>query len=292
MHSVSILQPKQWKKISSVSSQNPLSYGTYPPTGPLENAYPSNNVFWNSGNTTLWSAIARTETRPFSHFQEPNCSDDIPSPLCTDIIHGSRNVPSDVLPAEHFFVPGYGVGPSHGMSQPVMPLDPWDYLNPGLSCTAESYFCHPQMSDHNPSNCATPSTEGDASLDFDFDLTSNSDIQMTPMDITSLPQYPPAIAVDLAEQFYRANRGPQGYYPDMLGPPDVANDDCTAQESSGCTQYKPIVDRYCMTQDAQELPPPSVQFDQRELSPVTDTGSWTCEIPECGKTFQKRHKFK
>lgn len=150
---------------------------------------------------------------------------------------------------------------------------------------ADSSAQGPNASNLASSDCPTPLMENDVSLDLDF----NGDPLITPSESAGFPW----------DGSFNSTSLP---YPGLCGNIDTHNYYLATSEAQSPMESFPIaIDSdetivYTHYGPSMRLSYPEIlqpgQSEQQDMSFGADAESWRCEVPGCGKTFDKRHRFK
>lgn len=259
----------------------PASYFVHGASGMMQ---PSSQTLLESTNS-YQSMTPLTNTMYTPGSLDIGSFDYVSSWLSSNTSYGCNYGPSSTLPMDSFS--------SFNQDPNVFdaPGNPYIYPNPQYlpwmdSVREADSLAHGQhASNLTSSDCATPLMENDVSLDLDL----TGDPLITPSESAGFPWNGSIDTINLP-------------YPGLCGNIDTHKYNLASSEAQSPVENFPItVDSddtivYTHYGPNMRLNYPEIlqpgQTEQQDMSFGADAESWRCEVPGCGKTFDKRHRFK
>lgn len=292
--SIKMLQPKHRTRTLPPQEHHHPFHGSCPSTGPCEHGFSPDNVIRNSGSTPQ-AAPTWTGTKSSSSTQDFCPLDDTTSLL-------SHVTSRGILATGNVPISNHDIDLLRATGNPGILSEPWN--SPGVESSDSTIklfhgltnLNHKPDMNCNPGHCQIPYTGDDYSMDFDLDLDFASDTQIMSMGLTGSVEDMTFTHPHLMERIFYTGHDFQGYdllepnaqYPRNNGHIALTADDFPSDD----TEYESFIGEHPMPQDAQDITMAPGQFDRGSMSPVTDAESWLCQVTGCGKTFDKRHRFK
>lgn len=258
----------------------PASYFVHGTSGMMQ---PSSQILLESTNSYHSMAPWTPISAPCS--QDLGPSNYVSSWLSSNSTYELSYGPSSVLPSDSFSTLSQDCNVFDAPGNPY-PFPDSQYLPWMDSIREVDGSAHGlNVSNLATSDCVTPLMENDASLDLDF----TGDPLITPSESAGFPWNGPSDSTNLPYpglcgniDTHRYNLGSSEAQSPVESFPITVDSD----ETIVYTHYGPT-----MRLNYQEILP-SGQAEQQDMPFGADAESWRCEVPGCGKTFDKRHRFK
>lgn len=288
LSSVDLWQTKHWKRTLPPQDEQGMFYGSYPPTGSWEHEPSPDYMNWDT-----YSIQAASTFRATSSLQDTQ--DYLPfDHALTTFPYGSAR---GTLAPEDFKTPNHFARPSLGSNFRNSSSEPRSALDVGSSHRIDASLYGPTAFNSVSPGCQTSPLEDRIPMDFDRDLDSfPGRVSQTMFNMYA--ESAPGLAntgLNPLKRTFGVDDHCQGYDLSKPHPEEYWNTGRTTMGSGETihdTQPEAFVDGHFMPQDIQDMTLPPGPFDQRDISPLTDAESLICEVPGCGKTFDKRHRFK